>query len=47
MALGVILWKEKSVLENPCSCGIALGDGVEAGGGKPPRSKDLHLVSLL
>ena len=45
MGIGVMLWRGKSLMENPCSCGISLGRDGKTTGGMLPHSKDLHLVS--
>ena len=45
MGIGVVFWREKSLMENHCSSGIALGRDDNTTGGMLSRSKDLHLVS--
>ena len=45
MGIGVVLWRGKSLMENPCSSGIALGRDGKTTDGMLLRSKGLHLVS--
>ena len=45
MGLGVMLWRGKSLMENPCSCVITLGRDEKTSGGMLPHSEVLRLVS--